>query len=302
MIGTRAGAHRRRGGSAHGVGTIHRRGWPVRRHDRLWRLGPGGAPVQGIRHHPRGGRPGGEVETRRELQPRRPSRAGAGARQAGPLGPAGRVPDRAHASCGARTPSTTMRAPIRTSTCVLGRVRGARLLDHACWRARGLRVGQQLLPVGALGTDRPGIAEFCILPTARRGGVGMAAAVAALQAQPGQWELQVYRGSPDGMPFWPKAIAAAGATDLELIEHDDRLVYRLPDRRGDLRPVRPGPSTSSPRGEARRRPGNTGRAAAATGIRLRSRRVWPRLGLRPSGVTKRRSQQWTTSIGGGLSA
>jgi predicted acetyltransferase len=77
-----------------------------------------------------------------------------------------------------------------------------------------------------LGTDRS-IAEFSILPTARRGGIGRAAAVAALRAQPGQWELQVYRGNPDGMPFWPRAIAAAGATDLELIEHDDRQIYRF---------------------------------------------------------------------------
>jgi hypothetical protein len=29
------------------------------------------------------------------------------------------------------------------------------------------------------------------------------------------------------MPFWPKAIAAAGATELELIEHEDRMIYRF---------------------------------------------------------------------------
>ena len=77
-----------------------------------------------------------------------------------------------------------------------------------------------------LGTDHA-IAEFCILPNARRSGIGKAAAKAALQSQPGQWELQVYRANPDGMPFWPRAIAAAGATGLELIEHDDRMIYRF---------------------------------------------------------------------------
>jgi predicted acetyltransferase len=101
---------------------------------------------------------------------------------------------------------------------------------RAYWIVRdGARVGFVLVnsysPSGR-GTDRS-IAEFCVLPGGRRGGAGLAAAKAALQAQPGQWELQVYRGNPDGFPFWPKAIAAAGATDLELIEHDDRLIYRF---------------------------------------------------------------------------
>jgi predicted acetyltransferase len=77
-----------------------------------------------------------------------------------------------------------------------------------------------------LGTDCS-IAEFCILPGARRSGVGIEAARAALRSQPGQWELQVYRANPDGMPFWPRAIAAAGATDLQTIAYDDRLIYRF---------------------------------------------------------------------------
>jgi predicted acetyltransferase len=77
-----------------------------------------------------------------------------------------------------------------------------------------------------LGTDHS-ISEFCILPPWRRSGVGLAAAKAALSAHPGLWELQVYRGNPDGMPFWPKAIAAAAARELELIERDDRVIYRF---------------------------------------------------------------------------
>lgn len=77
-----------------------------------------------------------------------------------------------------------------------------------------------------LGTDHS-ISEFCVLAPWRRGGVGLAAARATLLAHPGQWELQVYRANPDGMPFWPRAIAAAGARDLQLIEHDDRLIHRF---------------------------------------------------------------------------
>jgi predicted acetyltransferase len=77
-----------------------------------------------------------------------------------------------------------------------------------------------------LGTDHS-ISEFCVLAPWRRGGVGLASARATLWAHPGQWELQVYRANPDGMPFWPGAIAAAAATDLQQVEGDDRVIYRF---------------------------------------------------------------------------
>jgi predicted acetyltransferase len=102
--------------------------------------------------------------------------------------------------------------------------------SRAYWIMRGgERAGFVLVnsysPSG-LGTDRS-IAEFCILPAWRRRGVGLAAAQAVLEAHPGQWELQVYRGNPDGMPFWPEAIAAASPRDHSIIEHDDRLIHRF---------------------------------------------------------------------------
>jgi predicted acetyltransferase len=101
---------------------------------------------------------------------------------------------------------------------------------HPYWiEVNGERAGFVLVSPyspSELGTDHS-ISEFCVLPTARRGGVGLAAARAAFLAHPGQWELQVYRANPDGMPFWPKAIAAAAAHDLQQIERDDRLIYRF---------------------------------------------------------------------------
>lgn len=77
-----------------------------------------------------------------------------------------------------------------------------------------------------LGTDHS-ISEFCVLTRWRRRGVGLAAARATLRAHPGQWELQVYRANPDGMPFWPKAIASADATDLQQVEGEDRVIFRF---------------------------------------------------------------------------
>ena len=61
----------------------------------------------------------------------------------------------------------------------------------------------------------------------RRGGVGLAAARATFLAHPGPWELQVYRANPDGLQFWPRAITAADARDLQLIERDDRVIHRF---------------------------------------------------------------------------
>jgi predicted acetyltransferase len=71
------------------------------------------------------------------------------------------------------------------------------------------------------------IGEFCVTPAARRGGLGGAAVRLALASAPGLWELQVYRANPEGMAFWPRAIAAAGAADWEVIESEDRVIHRF---------------------------------------------------------------------------
>jgi predicted acetyltransferase len=71
------------------------------------------------------------------------------------------------------------------------------------------------------------ISEFFVDARWRRRGVGLAAAGLAFAAHPGQWELQVYRANDEGLPFWPRAIAAAGARDWTVIERDDRLIHRF---------------------------------------------------------------------------
>lgn len=95
--------------------------------------------------------------------------------------------------------------------------------------ADGVRVGFVLLntysPSG-LGTDHA-ISEFTILPRRRRGGVGLAAALAAFATASGQWELQVYRANPSGFAFWPRVIQAARPVDWQVIEQDDRIIHRF---------------------------------------------------------------------------
>jgi predicted acetyltransferase len=71
------------------------------------------------------------------------------------------------------------------------------------------------------------IAEFCVLPARRRGGIGTAAALAALATAPGVWELQVYRANHEGMAFWPRVVAAASPAEREEIALADRVIHRL---------------------------------------------------------------------------
>jgi predicted acetyltransferase len=95
--------------------------------------------------------------------------------------------------------------------------------------ADGERAGFVLLnaysPSGR-GTERA-ISEFCVLPAFRLGGVGAAAASLALATHEGQWELQVHRANALGIGFWPRALAAAGVADCELVETPDSVVYRF---------------------------------------------------------------------------
>lgn len=95
--------------------------------------------------------------------------------------------------------------------------------------ADGRRAGFVLLnaysPSGR-GTERA-ISEFCVLPAFRRAGIGAAAAALSLATHHGQWELQVHHANPLGVGFWPRALAAAGIGDWELIETPDSVVYRF---------------------------------------------------------------------------
>ncbi|KVD80661.1 hypothetical protein WS62_26500 [Burkholderia sp. ABCPW 14] len=71
------------------------------------------------------------------------------------------------------------------------------------------------------------IAEFFILPPARGRGCGVAAACALWRAQPGRWEVGVMRGNAPARHFWPRAIAAAGATNVVRLEGNGDTVFHF---------------------------------------------------------------------------
>ncbi|MDP1617247.1 GNAT family N-acetyltransferase [Phenylobacterium sp.] len=91
--------------------------------------------------------------------------------------------------------------------------------------AAGFALVNRYSPSG-LGCDAA-VAEFCILPTWRRAGIGLAAARAVFATTPGLWELQVYEATAPALAFWPRAIAAAGAHEATEISLADRRVYRF---------------------------------------------------------------------------
>jgi predicted acetyltransferase len=59
------------------------------------------------------------------------------------------------------------------------------------------------------------VAEFFVVRKHRRGGVGRAAARAAIAPRPGQWELAVARRNTEALPFWRTVAAdlASGPVD-----------------------------------------------------------------------------------------
>ena len=65
------------------------------------------------------------------------------------------------------------------------------------------------------------VAEFFVVRKHRRGGVGRAAALAAIAPRPGQWELAVARRNTGALAFWRGVAAevAAGPVD-EFDTHD----------------------------------------------------------------------------------
>ena len=64
------------------------------------------------------------------------------------------------------------------------------------------------------------IAEFFVARHYRREGVGRAAALAAIQARPGQWELAVARKNTGAQAFW-RGIALAAAPQIDELDLDD---------------------------------------------------------------------------------
>ncbi|MCQ1767699.1 GNAT family N-acetyltransferase [Neorhizobium galegae] len=76
------------------------------------------------------------------------------------------------------------------------------------------------------GTDFS-IAEFYIVPQARRHGAGRGAATAVLHGHPGLWELSVMALNTPAQAFWPRVIDAAGGRDVERVKSDSGTIYRF---------------------------------------------------------------------------
>ncbi len=109
----------------------------------------------------------------------------------------------------------------------------------ACWSeesrrplwilAGGERAGFVLInryaPSG-LGCDAA-IAEFCVRPALRRGGVGRAAARAAFALVPGRWELAVHKANPAAVAFWRRAVAEASVGEPTEISTGDGVIHRF---------------------------------------------------------------------------
>jgi len=68
------------------------------------------------------------------------------------------------------------------------------------------------------------VAEFFVVRKHRRGGVGRAAALAAIRPRPGQWELAVARKNAGALAFWRGVAAEASADGAfdEIRQQDDR--------------------------------------------------------------------------------
>jgi predicted acetyltransferase len=71
------------------------------------------------------------------------------------------------------------------------------------------------------------IAEFYIIPNARRYGIGRDAATAVLHAHPGLWELSVMPLNAPAQEFWPLVIKAAEGRDVERIRSGGKTIYRF---------------------------------------------------------------------------
>ncbi|WP_395647249.1 GNAT family N-acetyltransferase [Terricaulis sp.] len=95
---------------------------------------------------------------------------------------------------------------------------------HSAWSIRvgGKRAGFALLNKnGHLGRSVDhNMAEFFIARPFRRRGAARDAFHQLLRLHPGQWELAISAYNKPAQVFWPRAIEAAGAADVETVEGD----------------------------------------------------------------------------------
>ncbi len=67
------------------------------------------------------------------------------------------------------------------------------------------------------------MAEFFVVRKYRRGGVGQAAALSAIGARPGQWDIAVSRRNLGAQAFWRHVAASAASGEVEELDRDDDL-------------------------------------------------------------------------------
>jgi predicted acetyltransferase len=67
------------------------------------------------------------------------------------------------------------------------------------------------------------MAEFFVVRKYRRSGVGLAAAIAAIGARPGQWDVAVARRNVGALAFWRHVAAAVAGDQVEELDRDDAL-------------------------------------------------------------------------------
>jgi len=66
------------------------------------------------------------------------------------------------------------------------------------------------------------VAEFFVVRKHRRGGVGRAAALAAIGPRPGQWELAIARKNTGALAFWRGVAAELASGPVDELDTDDR--------------------------------------------------------------------------------
>lgn len=98
--------------------------------------------------------------------------------------------------------------------------------DRSVWF---IRAGGQLAGFALLNRhshcNRPldfNMGEFFVMRTFRRDGIGARAAIDLIKMHPGQWEIAVSARNPPALAFWPRVIAAAGASEVETLEGDGK--------------------------------------------------------------------------------
>jgi len=98
--------------------------------------------------------------------------------------------------------------------------------DRSVWF---IRAGGELAGLALLNTrshcNRPvdfNMAEFFVMRTFRRDGIGVRAAVDLIRMHPGQWEIAVSLRNSPALAFWPRVVAAARGTFIETLEGDGK--------------------------------------------------------------------------------